>query len=218
MSLLSTIVIGVIILLILIGLGLLIWFLIRRFEGPTGSPGPSGSSGSSGPPPTNVYISNVIAQTSPNCPSGYISPQLFGGSNGNLKQGTGEDTPNIYLCLGQTTDFNSAITDLNVFQFTDIIGEEDCPQGSRVTYNLNGTDEWDFEKSCGGLSPATKLCVIGPGSGADPLKNIAITATEGQCPTGYDLAPIDDTTGGAGTSGDLNRRCGGATIMLCLQR
>lgn len=215
MSIASAIIIGIFVLLVLIGLGFLIWFLVRRFEpsgpsGPTGTPPP--------PPPTVPYISNVIAQTNQNCPSGYIQPGVFGSSNGNLKQGTGQNTPNIFLCMSQTNDPSSAITDLRAFQFGGT-SELECPEGNKLEYQDDGT-QWDFEKDCGATSPFTKLCQVGPGGLYGPIKNIAVTAASGtpSCPDGYILYNVDDHYIGSGTSGDLNRGCGGQTIMLCVQR
>ncbi len=224
MSLIVNIVIGAIILLILVGIGLGIYFWVK--SGQTGASGPSGSSGASGPtgpPPTQTYISNVIAQTSPNCPSasGYRSPGVFGSSNGNLKQGTGGDTPNIYLCLSQTNDPNSAVTDLRAFQFGGL-SELECPQGNRITYDDNGSTEYDFEKGCGGSSPFSKLCLVGQGGPNGPIKDVIVTAAgsgvQPSCPSDYFIYNIDDLYISGGIPGDLNRNCGGQTIMLCIQR
>lgn len=220
MSLIVNIVIGLIILLIIIGIGLGIYFFVK--SGQTGSSGPSGQTGQTGspPPPVNTYISNVIAQTNPNCPSGYIAPGVAGTSNGNLKQSTGGSTPNIYLCMSQTNDPNSAVTDLRIFQFGGLT-ELDCPQGNEITYNNNGSTEFDFEKGCGASSPYSKLCLVGPGGPLGPIQDILVTASNNgtpSCPSGYFIYNVDNHYISGGIPGDLNRNCDGQTVMLCIKR
>lgn len=182
----------------------------------------------------NLYIHDIVAVAAPTlaqapvCPEGYTQAQGYGThngmmGNGNLKQGTGEDTPNIFLCMLKTGGTSDAITDLVTFigqtpNSTQIACSElsNITNGvgySRVTYNLNGQVDSDISKGCDRQN-TTLLCKTTTTSNirsGSAMQDIMVTISD-SCPTGYTLGYH---TGNG--NGDLNQNCGGETVRLCVK-
>ena len=171
------------------------------------------------PSPDASYILDLVGSQNTSCPSGYALVPGINGSNANLKQNTGDATPNIYLCkktgpgsLGET------VTDLSTYYFRGS-GEKACPSTSaRLTYD----NQFDFLHGCSG-STYLKLCKYndnqGPRGAAGPLQDIVISG-DGTCPGGYNVTSIQtdgDKFFHGKNLGDLNLGCKGSTLKLCVK-
>lgn len=175
---------------------------------------------------TTLYVKNTIAQTNSSCPSGYTLAQGYGTNggttgNGDLKQGTGDSTPNIYLCLEKSPGTADAIQDIIVYQFG-LGSENTCPDPyNRIVYNWNGRTQYNYEAGCPDPVIQTKLCQTTSSNNLlqhGPIQDILVTINN-SCPTGYVLGTYSTSTLAAniGANGDINYSCGGQTVRLCIK-
>lgn len=175
---------------------------------------------------TTLYVKDVVAVTKLPCPEGYVGVPGYGThdgvkGNGDLKQGTGQSTPDIYLCLHKSPGTADAIRDVIVYQF-DLGSENPCPDPyQRITFNWEDKTEYNFEVGCGRAIVQTKLCQTTSGSNLlnhGPIQDMLITISD-SCPSGYQLGTYETSTAAAnlGANGDINYTCGGQTIRLCIR-
>ncbi len=176
---------------------------------------------------TTLYVKSIIAQTSNSCPPGYVVAQGYGtnggtSGNGDLKQGTGGSTPDIFLCLEKTPNTADAITDVMVFQFG--LGSEDaCPDNyQKITYRWKDKTHYNYEAGCSAPTIQTKLCQTTASrnnlKNHGPIQDVMVTIND-SCPAGYVLGSHKETSlaSFAGANGDINYSCRGQTVRLCIK-
>lgn len=167
------------------------------------------------------FILDIVAVTSQgSCPAGYEPMEGIPAANGNLKQGTGTGTPNIFLCLQRGPDVSQgSVTDLTVAKFYDDVSDTNlpctdaAPNTSAVVY---GDDEDDFSEGCGISSPITKLCY--GKSGPNRLTDIVVVNGSGPqfCPANYfQISTFSNIDTYTDQTANLNEDCGGPVIQLC---
>ena len=170
---------------------------------------------------TTIYVKDIIAQTTNSCPEGYTLAQGYGThgnttGNGDLKQGTGTSTPDIFLCLGKSPGTADAAREVIVYQFG--LGSEDaCPDRyNRITYQWKGKTHYNYEAGCSAPLIQTKLCQST--SGTRPIQDIMVTINN-SCPSGYTLGRniISSIASDVGANGNINFSCGGETVRLCIK-